>query len=103
MRPSNVAHTFRGGRRQRLGCQADSFEMSFALFPVIPAALFLAMLAAMELGIQLEKRRNVRASAPTAGMLGSALLGLLSLLLAFTLSSSAGRYMLRRPLILEEV
>jgi hypothetical protein len=71
----------------------------------VPVALFLGMLAMLEIGRRIGLRRIARdPEAAKAGMgpLEGSVFGLLGLLLAFTFAGAAGRYDSRRDLVVQE-
>lgn len=71
----------------------------------IALTLFIAMLAAAEIGFRVGRRWNRKVDPPGKGHFGTAqgvVLTLMGLLLAFTFNMSAQRYELRRQLVISE-
>ena len=73
---------------------------TFALLFV--AALFLGMLACLEIGRRTGRRADVSAAREGLGVIEGAMFALLGLLVAFTFSGAATRFEGRRHLIVEE-
>ena len=72
---------------------------------VIALLLFLALIAALEVGYRLGRRARAQTddtAKSQSGTIEGAIIGVLALLLAFTLSMSIARYDTRRQLVLEE-
>jgi hypothetical protein len=79
--------------------------MSFMVYTIGGAtALFMAMLVLLVLGRKLGRRHQARKGATPEGMgaTDAAVIGLLSLVLAFTFSAAASRFDARRSLIIDE-
>jgi membrane protein YdbS with pleckstrin-like domain len=72
---------------------------------IIIVTLFVALIAALEIGSRLGRKARTQiddAGKSQAGSLQGAIIGLLALLLAFTLSMAINRYDARRQLVLDE-
>lgn len=73
--------------------------------PLLAATLFLGMMVLMEIGRRLRMRQIVhgsKAELPGLGTVEAAVFGLLGLMVAFSFSGAAGRYDLRRELVVKE-
>jgi hypothetical protein len=81
--------------------------MSFTLWTLaFAAALFVGMLALLEVGRRIGRRRlahDAEGARAGLGVVEGSVFGLLGLLLAFTFSGAASRFDARRPLITQEV
>src|SRR5689334_16192208 len=86
---------------------ASMTHLEFALFSIsLGLAIFGAMLLLLEIGRRLGVRQAGRLGAQSrlgAGLVDSAVYGLLALLMGFTFSGAAGRFDERRHLVADEV
>ena len=77
--------------------------MHYTLLGVsLVVGLFITMLALLELGRRMGRRRAADTEGARTGVVDSAVFALLSLLLAFTFSGAAARFDARRHLVVEE-
>ena len=70
--------------------------------PLLWLCLFVAIATAAEIGLRIGRRMSTRVTDKDAGIMATASLGLLALLIAFTYSMALARYDARRSVVLEE-
>jgi len=70
--------------------------------PVLAVGLFVGVLAFLELGRRIGRRRIASGGEAGFGAVESAVFGLMGLLIAFTFSGAAGRFDARRDLVTRE-